>query len=86
MWLRNREGTEPLTARSPYGARRALSIGALVVGALAAVFFVVQAMRTGEAVWAWEAAIAAAVAIIAAIDLLVIRHRLRSGQRDRQHQ
>ncbi|MEV4223001.1 DUF6343 family protein [Nonomuraea sp. ATR24] len=87
MWLRNREGTEPVTARSPLGARRVLSVVALVLGAAAAVFFVVRAMSTGEAVWAWEAAIAAAVALIAALDLLVLRHRrARSGGRDRHRQ
>ncbi|MFG1942263.1 DUF6343 family protein [Nonomuraea sp. NPDC048826] len=85
MWLRNRAGTEPVTARSPYTLRRILSLAALVLGAAAAVFFATRAASTGEAVWAWEAAIAAAVAIIAAVDLLVIRSR-RSRQRDRQHQ
>ncbi|MFG1702800.1 DUF6343 family protein [Nonomuraea sp. M3C6] len=75
MWLRNREGTEPLSARSPVRARRILSLVALVLGVVLAVIFAVLAMNTGEQVWRWEAAIAAVVAIIAAIDLLVLRHR-----------
>jgi hypothetical protein len=85
MWLRNREGTEPATARSPVRIRRILSLIALVLAAAAAVFFVSRAMSTGEELWVWEAAIAAAVAIIAAVDLLVLRHR-RSRRRDGQHQ
>ncbi|WP_188190541.1 DUF6343 family protein [Nonomuraea sp. SYSU D8015] len=84
MWLRNRAGTEPLTARSPLRARRILSIVALVVGVVAAVFFVTRAMSTGEEVWRWEAAIAAAVAIIAAVDLVVLRHRRSGGQHGEQ--
>ncbi|GAA4510953.1 MULTISPECIES: DUF6343 family protein [Nonomuraea] len=85
MWLRNRAGTEPLTARSPYRLRRILSLAALVLGTAAAVYFITQAMSTGEQVWAWEAAIAAAVAVFAAVDLVIIQRRL-SRQRDRQHQ
>ncbi|TMR93703.1 DUF6343 family protein [Nonomuraea basaltis] len=85
MWLRNREGTEPVSARSPLRARRILSLVALVLGVAAAVFFVTRAMSTREPVWAWEAAIAAAVAIIAAVDLVVLRHRRSRGQhRDQQ--
>ncbi|NUR92087.1 MAG: hypothetical protein HOY71_49135 [Nonomuraea sp.] len=79
MWLRNREGTEPVTARSPLRARRILSWIALVVATAAAVFFVVRAKSTGEAVWAWEAAIAALVAVVAAVDLVVLRHRRAHG-------
>lgn len=79
MWLRNREGTEPLTARSPLRARRVLSWIALIVATAAAVFFVVRAMSTGEQVWVWEAAIAAAVAVFAAVDLVVLRHRRAQG-------
>ncbi|MEO3871749.1 DUF6343 family protein [Nonomuraea sp. B12E4] len=75
MWLRNRRGTEPLSARSPLRARRILSLVALVLGVVIAVLFAVLAMRTGAEVWRWEAAIAAAVAVVAAIDLLVLRHR-----------
>ncbi|WP_113700982.1 DUF6343 family protein [Nonomuraea lactucae] len=79
MWLRDRQGTEPLTARSPLGARRALSLVALVAGLAAAIFFVSRAMSTGQEVWAWEAAVAAVVAIIAAVDLAVIRRRRSHG-------
>lgn len=84
MWLRDRTGTEPVTARSPLGARRVLSLVALVLGAAAAVFFAARAMSTGQEVWAWEAAIAGAVAIVAAVDLLVIGYR-RSRERDHRH-
>ncbi|TYB47273.1 hypothetical protein FXF51_58520 [Nonomuraea sp. PA05] len=85
MWLRNREGTEPLTARSPVGARRVLSIVALAFGVVAAVFCTVMAVRTGEEVWRWEAAIAALVALCAATSLVVLRHH-RSGRQHRQQQ
>ncbi|WP_327109327.1 DUF6343 family protein [Nonomuraea glycinis] len=84
MWLRNREGTEPATARSPVRVRRILSVTALVLTTVAAVFFVSRALSTGEEVWVWEAAIAAVVAVIAAVDLLVLRHR-RSRRRSRHH-
>ncbi|MDR8409652.1 DUF6343 family protein [Nonomuraea sp. 3-1Str] len=81
MWLRDRAGYEPANARSPLGARRGLSRVALVIGIAAAVFFAVRAMRTGEEVWVWEAAIAAAVAVIAAIDLVVLKRHRRSPGR-----
>jgi membrane protein YdbS with pleckstrin-like domain len=80
MWLRNREGTEPLSARSPLGARRILSMVALVLGVVAGVVFVILAMSTGEQVWRWEAAIAAVVAVVAAVDLAVLRRRRSGGQ------
>ncbi|GAB2919555.1 DUF6343 family protein [Nonomuraea fastidiosa] len=80
MWLRDRSGTEPVTARSALSVRRVLSIIALVLAVAAAVFFVVQAMNTGEQVWIWEAVIAAVVAVVAAVDLLVLRHRRASGE------
>ncbi|MEV0389613.1 DUF6343 family protein [Nonomuraea sp. NPDC050643] len=87
MWLRNRAGTEPVTARSPLGARRVLSMIALVLGVVAAVFFAVLARRTGAEVWLWEAAIAAVVAVVAAVDLLVLRHHRhhRHHRSRRQH-
>ncbi|GGS96374.1 DUF6343 family protein [Nonomuraea spiralis] len=82
MWLRNREGTEPVTARSPLRARRILSWIALIVAVVATIFFVTRAMATGEQVWVWEAAIGAAVAAVAAVDLAVLRHRRdRDGPR-----
>jgi hypothetical protein len=88
MWLRDRTGTEPLSARSPLRARRILSLAALVLGVAAAVFFVTRAMATGAAVWAWEAAIASAVAVVAAVDLAVLRRRRarRSGGQHGQQQ
>ncbi|WP_214321326.1 DUF6343 family protein [Nonomuraea sediminis] len=75
MWLRHREGTEPLSARSPVRARRILSVIALVAAVAAVVFCVKRLAVTGQAVWVWEAAIAGAVAVIAAIDLVVLRRR-----------
>jgi membrane protein YdbS with pleckstrin-like domain len=85
MWLRNRQGTEPLSARSPLRARMALSWFALVVGVAVAVFFAFRAGATGDEVWVWEAAIAALVAVIAAVDLVVL-HRRRSRGGDGQDQ
>ncbi|HEX4817223.1 MAG TPA: DUF6343 family protein [Nonomuraea sp.] len=79
MWLRNRAGTEPVTARSPLRIRRILSWVALAFCLVATVFFVWRAMATGEEVWRWEAAIAAGVAVVAAVDLAVLRRRRRSG-------
>ncbi|PZG12775.1 DUF6343 family protein [Nonomuraea aridisoli] len=86
MWLRNREGTEPVTARSPLRLRRILSSVVLVIAVIAAVVFAVLAMNTGAQVWLWEAAIAAAVAVIAALDLLVLRHRRSRGENGGQQQ
>ncbi|MEO3790969.1 DUF6343 family protein [Nonomuraea sp. B10E15] len=84
MWLRDRSGTEPVTARSPLRARRILSWVALVIAVVAGVFFLVRAMSTGEEVWRWEATIAAAVAVVAAIDLVVLRHRSGRQHGDQQ--
>ncbi|MEO3890089.1 DUF6343 family protein [Nonomuraea sp. B5E05] len=84
MWLRDRSGTEPVTARSPLRARRILSWVALVIAVVAGVFFLVRAMSTGEEVWRWEAAIAAAVAVVAAIDLVVLRRRSGRQHGDQQ--
>ncbi|WP_084961024.1 DUF6343 family protein [Thermoactinospora rubra] len=75
MWLRDRRGTEPVNARSAVRARRVLSLIALPVALLLAVFFLARAQATGEAVWGWEAAIAGAVALAAAIDLAVLSRR-----------
>ncbi|KAB8197344.1 hypothetical protein FH608_001930 [Nonomuraea phyllanthi] len=86
MWLRNREGTEPLSARSPLGARRILSLVALLLGIAAAAFFAVRAASTGAEVWRWEAAIAALVAVVAAIDLMVLRRRRRDSGGHGGHQ
>ncbi|GGM91562.1 hypothetical protein GCM10010106_44300 [Thermopolyspora flexuosa] len=77
---RNRSGTEPVTARSPLRARAVLSGIALPVALIAAVYFVVRALREGDAVWWAEAIIAGAVAVIAAIDLLVLRRRMREAR------
>lgn len=75
---RERRGDEPVTARSPLRARAALSGVTLPLALIAAGYFVVRAVRDGEAVWWAEAAIAAAVALVAAVDLLVVRARLRA--------
>ncbi|GAA3471225.1 DUF6343 family protein [Nonomuraea roseola] len=75
MWLRDRAGTEPATARSPTRARKILSAIALPVALVAAVFFTVRAVSTGAEVWWWEAAIAYAVALLAAVDLAVLLRR-----------
>ncbi|GAA2386435.1 DUF6343 family protein [Nonomuraea africana] len=77
MWLRDRAGTEPATARSPTRARKILSAIALPVALAAAIFFTVQAMSSGREVWWWEAAIAYAVALFAAVDLVVLLRRSR---------
>jgi membrane protein YdbS with pleckstrin-like domain len=73
----NRSGTEPKTARSALGMRAILSGVALPVALVSAAFFVFQAVATGMGVWQVEAAIAVAIAAIAAIDLVVIRRRVR---------
>ncbi|MEU0564259.1 DUF6343 family protein [Nonomuraea sp. NPDC005983] len=86
MWLRNRAGTEPVTALSALRARRVLSIIALVVGVAAAGFFGWLAAGTGEAVWGWEAAIAAAVSVIAAVDLAMIARHRRQNSPPGHHQ
>lgn len=74
---RERSGTEPVTARSPLRVRALLSGVALPLAVIATVFFVVRGARSGAAVWWVEAAIAAAVAVVAAVDLVVIRKRMR---------
>ncbi|MFI6501167.1 DUF6343 family protein [Nonomuraea typhae] len=75
MWLRDREGTEPVNARSPVRLRRVLSVIALVAGVALAAFFAWRAKVTGEEVWSWEAVIAAAVALVAAGDIMLLRRR-----------
>ncbi|MCG5215546.1 DUF6343 family protein [Streptosporangium soli] len=76
--MRNdRTGTEPANARSPLRTRAVLSGVVLPLAVLAVVYFVLKAVRTGEAVWTAEAVIAGAVALVAAVDLAVIRRRLR---------
>lgn len=71
-------GREPLTARSPLRLRAVLSGIALVGTAAAAVVFALDA-RGGGGDGSWgAAAVCAAVAVIAAIDLVVIARRARS--------
>jgi hypothetical protein len=79
---RERSGDEPVTARSPLRVRALLSGVALPIALIAAGYFAVRAVREGEAVWWAEAIIAAAVALIAAIDLLVLSRRM--GERRRE--
>ncbi|GII86243.1 hypothetical protein Ssi03_42330 [Sphaerisporangium siamense] len=76
MWG-DRSGTEPKTARSPLGLRAILSGVALPVAMAVGVAFIVAGTSTGAGIWYAEAAVAFAVALIAAIDLIVIRHRAR---------
>jgi hypothetical protein len=59
--------------------RAVLSGVVLPLALVAAVFFVVVAMRTGEGIWYAEAVVAGVVAMIAAVDLVVIRRRARRG-------
>ncbi|MEU6040017.1 DUF6343 family protein [Actinomadura sp. NPDC047616] len=75
---RQPRGDEPLTARSPLGLRAVLSGVALVAGAVAAVLFGLSAAHARDA-GPWVAtAICATVALIAAIDLVVIARRART--------
>ncbi|GAA0943527.1 DUF6343 family protein [Nonomuraea longicatena] len=75
MGRRDREGSEPLNARSPVRARRIMSVIALVVFTALGVFFVVRATATGQPVWSVEAVIAGVAAVVALIDLVVLRGR-----------
>ncbi|GLW67404.1 hypothetical protein Arub01_56470 [Actinomadura rubrobrunea] len=71
-------GDEPSTARSPLRLRAVLSGVALVAGAAAAVLFALSGAR-GRDPGPWvAAAICAAVAVIAAIDLVAIARRART--------
>ncbi|MFI0408756.1 DUF6343 family protein [Actinomadura sp. 3N508] len=71
-------GKEPLDARSPLRLRAILSGVALVGTAAAAIVFAVAGQR-GDDDGAWvAAALCAVVAVIAAIDLIVIARRARS--------
>ncbi|WP_433417479.1 DUF6343 family protein [Microtetraspora malaysiensis] len=85
MWGKRR-GTEPLEARSALRARALLSGIALPIAIAAAAFFAWLASATGEAVWPVESGIAAFIALVAAIDLVVIwvriRRRRRAGTRE----
>ncbi|GAB2830450.1 hypothetical protein GCM10022221_31460 [Actinocorallia aurea] len=74
-----RAGTEPVTARSPLRLRAVLSSIALVASVVATVVFALRAMHgdgPGAAPWV-IAAITAATALVAAIDLVVIGRRMR---------
>jgi hypothetical protein len=77
-----RPGTEPVNARSALRTRAALSGVVLPLALAATVYFVIKAVGSGESVWRAEAAIAALVALIAAVDLLVIRRRWRARDGD----
>ncbi len=80
---REPSGSEPVTARSALGARAILSGVALPLALIATVLLVVTAVRSGEGVWWAEAVITAVVAVIAAVDLVVIRKRMRA-RRERE--
>ena len=76
---RDRRGTEPVSARSPLRTRAVLSGIVLPIAIAAAISGGYRASAEGTTVWAVEAAIAALVALIAAIDLAVIaRHISRT--------
>ncbi|GAA5078044.1 DUF6343 family protein [Streptomyces similanensis] len=81
-----RSGTEPRHARSPLRLRRLLSGVFLPVFALAAALFAYWATRSGPGdspggtVLATLAGVCAALALIAAVDLLVVGRRLHSGR------
>ncbi|MFI0369854.1 DUF6343 family protein [Actinomadura sp. 1N219] len=75
---RQPSGKEPLAARSPLRLRAILSAVALVGTAAAAVVFAVAGQRGDDDAAFVAAAICAAVAVIAAIDLIVIARRTRS--------
>ncbi|XRQ14959.1 DUF6343 family protein [Actinomadura welshii] len=68
-------GREPLTARSPLRLRAILSAVALVGAVAAAILFALGA--DGDGAWA-AAAICTMVALIAAVDLVVIAKRSRT--------
>jgi len=73
-------GSEPLTARSPLRLRAVMSGIALVAAVAAGVVFAVLAItgrEPGAGPWV-VVAICAVVAIIAVVDLWVIRRRARS--------
>ncbi|MQA98611.1 MAG: hypothetical protein GEV11_30015 [Streptosporangiales bacterium] len=76
---RQPSGSEPRTARSPLRLRAILSVLALAGGVIVAVIFGPMAARgTGPGAGPWVVAgIGAGVAVIAAIDLVVIARRLR---------
>ncbi|GAA4145698.1 DUF6343 family protein [Actinomadura keratinilytica] len=74
---RQPEGDEPLTARSPLRLRAVLSGIALLAGTVAAVLFALSAAHARDAGPWVAAAICAAVALIAASDLVAIARRAR---------
>ncbi|MEV0971607.1 DUF6343 family protein [Microtetraspora glauca] len=80
MWG-NRRGTEPTEARSALRIRAVLSGVALPIALAATIFFAYAAAATGLTVWAVEAGIAAFIALVAAIDLLVVWYRIRRARR-----
>jgi DNA-binding IclR family transcriptional regulator len=73
-----RHGTEPDDAVSDLPLRRLLSRMALVAGVLGAALCAWAASDTDmhQGVWIFAAAVSAATAVVAAIDLGVIRHRM----------
>ncbi|TDC55696.1 hypothetical protein E1281_11300 [Actinomadura sp. KC345] len=68
-----------MTARSPLRLRAVLSATALIGTAAAAVLFALTAQREGDGALWGVAAVCAAVAVIAAIDLVVIARRRTRG-------
>lgn len=80
---RMRTGTEPVTARSPVRLRRLLSSLFLPLFAMAAALFAAWAAASGagdspgRGALVTLAAVCAALAVAAAVDLLVVGRRLR---------
>lgn len=73
----SRRGSEPVTAKSPYGLRRVLAWIALTAGTVGGAAFGLTAYRTGgKAAGFWAAtAVCALVVLTAIVDLAVLRRR-----------
>ncbi|NYI04099.1 DUF6343 family protein [Allostreptomyces psammosilenae] len=79
-WGRGRSGTEPVTARSALRLRAGLAAGGLVVCAAVAVLLAVAA---GEvAGMGWLVAALVVLAVVAAVDLVVVGRRIRRHGRN----
>lgn len=74
-----RQGTEPNDAVTDLPLRRALSRWALIAGVIAAALCSWAAATADEhrGVWIFAAAVSAATALVAAVDLAVVRRRMR---------
>jgi membrane protein YdbS with pleckstrin-like domain len=75
---RDRSGTEPATARSPLALRAVLAGSAVVSGLVAAVLVAVYDAGGSPA---WLVMFLLVVAVISAVDLVVVLRRLRRHDR-----